>query len=274
MSTQSGQPAPGVAIVTGASSGIGAAYAARLAALGSALVLVARRRDRLEGLASQLRAEFAVAVDVLAADLTVPDELRLVEAVAAERPALDFLVNCAGFGGYMPFVQLPADDAEQLIRLHIITLTRLTRAALPGMLALARGAIVNVSSGLAFSASMTAPPLPHRAVYAAAKSYINTFSETLAGELADSGVRVQALCPGVVRTEFHKVAGQDVSHVPAIMEADDVVTASLASLALGETVCLPALADPATLSGFTASRNRVFEGVRGQTIAPRYAGRD
>src|SRR6185295_13811026 len=130
--------------------------------------------------------------------------------------------------------------------------------------------IVNVSSGLAFSGALPAPPLPHRAVYASSKAYINTFSEILANELEGTGVRVQAVCPGIVRTEFHEVAGRDVSQVPLMFEPDEVVTASLAGLDLGEVICVPALKDPTMLADLDRDRARVFAEVRTSTMADRY----
>ena len=258
------------ALVTGASSGIGAAFADRLARDGFDLIVVARRRDRLEALAQRLGREAGVEVDVLVADLTNPHELLDVERAVGGCSALEFLINCAGVAGYMPFVTLPPDQAEALIRLHVIAPTRLARAALPGMVARGRGAVINVSSALAFSASVPAPPLPHRAVYAASKSYVNTFAELLADELKGTGVRVQALCPGIVRTELHEVAGYDVSHVPFMLEPEDVVAASLAALRLGDVVCIPALDDRAPLADLDRCRGRVLDGARGSTIADRY----
>ena len=261
--------ARGTALITGASSGIGAAFADRLAHDGYDLILVARRRERLESLAEHLRREEAVGVEVLVADLTAPLDLLRVEHAAAASPALEILVNCAGVAGYMPFVTLPADQAEAMIALHVVAPTRLTRAALPGMIARGRGAVINVSSALAFSASAPSPPLPKRAVYAAVKAYLNTFTEILANELQGTGVRVQALCPGIVRTELHEVAEYDVSHVPGMLEADDVVRASLAAMELGEIVCIPGLEDASRLTDLERSRGRLLDGARG-TIAGRY----
>lgn len=257
------------ALVTGASSGIGAAFAERLAHDKYDVIVVARRRDRLERLALRLREE-GVGVDVLAADLTDATELHGVERAVESCGTLEMLVNCAGAAGYMPFIELPPEQAESLVRLHVVAPTRLTRAALPGMVRRGRGAVINVSSMLAFSASAPAPPLPHRAVYASSKSYLNTFSEILADELRETGVRVQALCPGIVRTELHEVAEYDVSRVPAMLEADDVVTASLAALALGEVVCVPALEDGSRLRAVEAARGQVLEAARRSEIAKRY----
>lgn len=237
------------ALVTGASSGIGMAFAERLARDGYDLIVVARRRERLEALAERLHTSEGVAVDPLVANLTDPAALRTVEERVAADEALELLVNNAGFAGYMPFVELEPDRAEELIRLHVVAITRLTRAALPGMISRARGAIVNVSSLLGFSASVPASsPLPRRVVYGACKSYINTFTELLHHELEGTGVQVQVLCPGLVGgTEFHdNIPGHDLSgRPPPGLDPSGVVEASLAGLRLGEVVCVPGLDDPA-----------------------------
>src|SRR4030095_7862022 len=138
------------ALVTGASSGIGAAFAERLAKDGYDLIIVARRRDKLEELAQRLQGSHQVNVEVLVADLSKPDSLRTVEKQIAEDSALEMLVNNAGFGGYMPFVELDPDKAEECINLQVLAVTRLTRAALPGMIVRGRGYIINVSSRLGF----------------------------------------------------------------------------------------------------------------------------
>ncbi len=260
------------AIVTGASSGIGAAFAERLAREGYDVILVARRRERLEALAQRLRQGRALAVDVIGADLTQPDELRTVEARVTALPSLAMLVNNAGFGGYMSFVALDPDRAEDLIRLQVIAVARLTRAALPGMITRGQGTIINVSSRLAFSAALPSPPLPKRAMYAATKAFINTFTQILANELEGTGVRVQALCPGVVQTEFHERMGMNPASYPAtiVMTPDDVVQASLAALAQGEVVCVPALDDPALLKLIDENQRHLFDQTRTGTLAARY----
>jgi short-subunit dehydrogenase len=191
----------------------------------------------------------SVDVEVLAADLTKPDELKKVEQRAAQEPPITLLINNAGFGGYMPFVDLDPDRAEELIRLHVIAVTRLTRAALPGMVSRRGGGVINVSSRLAFSAPLPSPPLPKRATYAASKAYINTFTQILADELAATGVHVQALCPGLVRSEFHKDMNLDYSQFPpgAVMMPESVAAASLEGLARGDVFCLPGHYDPALI---------------------------
>jgi short-subunit dehydrogenase len=262
------------AVVTGASAGIGEAFAKRLSRDGYELTIVARRRDRLEALAARLAERDSPSVEVFAADLTDPGELRALEEKIAGNPP-DLLVNNAGFGGYAPFAQLDPDRAEQLIRLQVTAVTRLTRAALPGMITRGSGAIINVSSRLAFSAALPSPPLPQRAVYAASKAYVSAFSQIVAGEVAGTGVRVQALCPGVVRTEFHAVQGMDASKFPVgIMSPEDLVTASLAGLERNEVICIPALDDPGLLAAVEASQRRLFEESRGGEVSKRYGVAD
>jgi short-subunit dehydrogenase len=205
-------------------------------------------------------------------DLTQPGELQAVEQRIVEDPAPALLVNNAGFGGYMPFVSLDPDRAEELIRLQVVAVTRLTRAALPGMIKRGRGAIINVSSRLALSASLSSPPLPKRAVYAATKAYINTFTQILHDELTGTGVQVQALCPGLVRTEFHQQMGLDPGQFPAaiVMTPEDIVAASLRGLWLGEVICVPALDDPNLLTQVGESERRVLEHSHSSALATRY----
>jgi uncharacterized protein len=260
------------ALVTGASSGIGAAFAERLAHDGYDLIIVARRRDRLESLAEQLQVSHHVNVEVIAADLSKADDLLVVEKHIAEDHALVLLVNNAGFGGYMPFVELDPDKATELINLKVLAVTCLTRAALPGMIARGSGSIINVSSRLAFSGSMGSTQLPKRATYAGANAFINTFSQLVQSELEGTGVQVQALCPGVVETEFHEQVGIDPNRYPAaiVMKPEDVVQASLASLKLGEVICVPALEEPDLLSQIQESQKRFFESTRSGSLAKRY----
>ncbi len=261
-----------LALVTGASSGLGKAFAERLARDRYDLIVVARRRDRLEALAQSLQKDYSVPVEIIEADLTQPDELTSVEKRIAEVPALSLLVNNAGFGGYMPFVDLDRDRAEELIRLQVVAVTRLTHAALPGMIARGQGGVINVSSRLAYSAPLPSPPLPKRATYAASKAYINTFTQILANELEGSGVRLQALCPGVVQTEFHQQVGIDPTSYPAsiVMTPEDVVEASLLGLARGEVICMPALDDPGLLAQVDESQRQLFEQSRTGRLAERY----
>ncbi len=260
------------ALVTGASSGIGAAFAERLARDRYDLIIVARRKELLETLAQRLQNSGGVNVEVVAADLTEKSALRMLEQRIAQDSALDLLVNNAGFGGYMPFVSLDPDKAEELINLQVLAVTRLTRAALPGMVTRGHGGIINVSSRLAFSASLDFPQLPKRATYAATKAYINTFTQIISNELKGTGVRVQALCPGIVRTEFHQRMGMDPARLPAemVMSPEDIVKASLAGLQLGEVICIPALEDPGLLDSLKASERGLLEQSNGGKLAKRY----
>ena len=180
--------------VTGASSGIGEGFARRLAADGWDLAITARRGGRLRALADRLAGEHGVRVQTHVADLTDPGDLAGLErAVAAAEP--DLLVNNAGFAGYREFCDVDPTVVSDLVAVHVLAVTRLARAAVPAMVTRGSGTIINVASALAFSGSLPPQPLPHRAVYAAAKAFQLTFSQALAGELAGTGVQVQACCP-------------------------------------------------------------------------------
>jgi len=260
------------ALITGASAGIGTAFAERLAKDGYDLIIVARRRERLEELAQRLTDEHKVNVDVLVADLSKLDDMKTVEKRIAEDSALELLINNAGFGAYMPFVELNPDRAEELINLQVLAVARLTHAALPGMLERKHGFIINVSSRLAFSGSMGSAQMVKRATYAGTKSFINTFSQLVQSEIEGTGVQVQALCPGLVSTEFHTIQGTDSSRFPPeiVMTAEDVVEASLAGLKLGEVVCIPALNDVSLLKNVQESERNLFELSRTGKLAERY----
>ncbi len=227
-SPESGGGPRRLALVTGASAGIGRAFAERLARDAYDLVLVARRRDRL---ARAHRRD----VDVLAADLTAPDGLREVEERIGKEPTLDLLVNNAGFGTSGAFADLDPDGEEREIRLNVLALTRLTHAAIDAFRARGHGAIINVSSLAGFS------PGPYTATYGATKAFVNSFSQAVAEELRDSGVRIQLLCPGFTRTEFQDVAGVPTDQIPGFlwMESEAVVDASLEALRRGDTLCVP-----------------------------------
>ncbi len=259
-------------LVTGASAGLGAAFAERFAKDGRNVILVARTRERLDDLAVTLNQKYGVAVDVIAADLSRDLERRRVEDRLASDPTIGTLVNNAGYGAYAPFVGVDPDRAEAQLQLLIVAVMRLTRAVLPGMIARGRGDIVNVSSRLAYSSAMDAPRLPQRSLYAAGKAFVTSFSELVANEVKDTGVRVQALCPGLVRTEFHTRMGMDPSHYPAhmIMEPEAVVSAALAGLDRGETVCIPALEDTSLLDAIHESEKRMFESSATGAVASRY----
>jgi uncharacterized protein len=226
----------GLALVTGASSGIGLAFAERLAREGRDLILVARRKDRLDELAHLLRGAHQFEVEVLAADLTKSASLHRVEARAA-KAGLDLLVNNAGFGSAGAFTDLDIDSEEEEIRLNVLALVRLAHAVLPGMIKRKRGNIINVSSLASFQ------PGVYMATYGATKAYVTSFSEALSEELRGSGVYVQALCPGLTRTEFQDHVQIDSGMLPQIiwMTPESVVDASLAAMKSGQVICIPGL---------------------------------
>ena len=260
------------AFVTGASVGIGRAFAERLAHDGYDLTIVARSRERLGELAAHLRGDHGAQVEVLVADLSKSTDLSGLEERLGACRSLEMLVNNAGFGGYKPFAELEPDRAEELILVQVLAVTRLTRAALPGMLARGSGSIINVSSRLAFSGPVTEGFLPKRATYAGTKAFINTFTQILHAELQGTGVKVQALCPAVVRTEFHLRMGIDPNRFPPeiVSTPDDVVQASLASLHLGEVICLPGMEDLSLLSRLEADQRSLFERSGAGPLASRY----
>jgi uncharacterized protein len=227
----------GFALITGASSGIGAAFAHRLAQEGYSLLLVARRREKLDALAHELSQRYGTRADVLAADLSQAEEVARVEQRIA-RLDLSILVNNAGFGSNKPLAESDLTDQVAMLNLHVLATMRLCRAALPGMIARGRGAIINVSSISAFF------PLPGDVNYPASKAYINTFSQALQAEVAGQGIRVQALCPGFTHTEFHStsiMSDFQKSRIPGSlwMTAEAVVAESLHCLAHDQVICVP-----------------------------------
>lgn len=259
---------PGLAVVTGASSGIGEAYAERLAADGWDLVVAARRGERLSELAARLNQVHAVTVRAVQADLSQPEDVERVGGEIGTLP-VGMLVNNAGLAHYMPFADLPSKQAAELVDLNVLAPVLLTRAVLPGMLARAQGTVINVASLLAFSGTAQAAWLPKRAVYAATKSFLVTFSQALAAEVRDRGVQVQVVCPGVVRSEFHSRQGMDMSAVPR-MEPAQVVQASLADLANGQVVSVPGLDDTDPLTRLEAASLQLMGAARTVELPARY----
>jgi short-subunit dehydrogenase len=257
-------------MVTGASSGIGEAYAEHLAAAGWNLLVVARRIERLNQLAARLHDEHGVKVEVLGVDLGDAQQTRQLSD-RLERTPLDMLVNNAGLAHYMPFAELPSERARELLEVNVCGPVLLTRAAIPGMIERRTGAIVNVASLLAFSGDARGSFLPQRAVYAATKSFLVTFTQILAQELEPSGVRIQVVCPGVVRSEFHTRQGMDLSEVPR-MDPHDLVRASLQDLEAGVVVSIPGLADTEALAQVSAANGQLLGAARAKDLPPRYAG--
>jgi len=215
------------ALVTGASSGIGLAFARLLAARGADLVVTARREAELDKLAAELRQAHGRKVTVLPLDLAQPDAAaRLFEATEGAGTTVDVLINNAGFGTHKDFAATPWDTLGRQIQLNVVTLTELSHRFARAMVARRRGHMLNISSVGAYL------PVPGYATYAAGKAYVRNFSEALAAELAPHGVRVTCLCPGATETEFQKVANQHVPawQKPAFMSAERCAKIGLAAL--------------------------------------------
>jgi short-subunit dehydrogenase len=257
----------GMAVVTGASSGIGRSYAERLASNGMDVVVVARRLEALNALKRELERGGA-RVRTIVADLARAEDVQRLGAELATLP-VELLVNNAGVAHYMPFAQLPVERARELVDVNALAPVLLTRAVIPGMVERGRGAIINVASLLAFSGAARAPQLPQRAVYAATKAFLVTFTEILAAELAGSGVKIQVVCPGVVRSEFHSRQGIDMSQVPR-MEPDQIVTASLSDLERGVVVSIPAMPDESAKARFDDAASTLLGVARRTELPERY----
>jgi len=233
-----------LAAVTGASAGIGEAFARALAADGHDLILIARRRRKLERLASELADLHRTRTEVLVADLTSRARLRIVEDKLARSRRLSLLVNNAGLGDFGEFTTSDREREDAEIRLNALAVVRLCHATLPAMVRRGTGAIINVSSTASFA------PCPEFATYGATKAFVNSFTEALHEELRGTGVVVQALCPGLTHTEIFDHAGVDTSTLPELlwMEPEKVVAESLAALHGGSVVFVPGLGNRALTS--------------------------
>jgi short-subunit dehydrogenase len=256
----------GTALVTGASSGIGAVYADRLARRGYDLILVARDAARLEALAERLRAAEGVAVEVLPADLGAAAGRKLIEQRLAGDAAITLLVNNAGAAVAGEIIGIDPDAAEALIMLNVVAATRLAMAAGRAFAKRGEGAIINIASVVAL--------LPGRisGVYSATKAFVLNFSQALTQELSQSGVRVQAVLPGATRTEIWGRAGVDVNALDAaaVMGVDEMVDAALAGFDASETVTIPALPDAADWQAFEAARQALGPNLSRDHAAARY----
>ena len=253
------------ALITGASSGIGAVYAQRLAARGYNLVLVARRADRLAALAAELTEAHGVDVEVLAADLTADAGMTRVEQVLRSQ-TIDLLVNNAGMGPFASTADMSDADAAATLTLNVTTLMRLTRAALTGMRARKSGTIVNVGSVMAFHA------LPQSTLYSATKAFVLTYSRGIADEAKADGVLVQAVLPAGTITDFYETAGLSIDNFDqsVFMTAEQLVDAGLAGMDRGEQVTLPSVHDENLWTSYDAARLALFGGTQNGAPAPRY----
>jgi uncharacterized protein len=226
----------GHALVTGASAGIGQAFAEALAARGHDLVIVARRAPRLDELADAIRQQHGRSVETVVADLSTADGVAGVAArLAADAPPIELLVNNAGFGTSGRFWELDAGREAEEIRLNIEALVALTHAALGAMIPRGRGGVINVSSVAGYQ------PTPWGATYGATKAFVSSFTNAIHEELRGTGIRMLTLAPGFTHTEFHEVSGDDVSQLPGVLwqTPHEVVDAALRAYDRGRAVCTP-----------------------------------
>ncbi|WP_158915654.1 SDR family oxidoreductase [Caulobacter sp. S45] len=256
----------GTALVTGASSGIGAIYADRLAKRGYDLILVARNRDRLTTLAQRITDETGRSVEVVAADLNDKADLARVESTLRTDASITLLVNNAGVGGAGPLLSSDVEKMDAMIQLDVVALTRLTYAVAPAFVARGAGTIVNIASIVAISPEML------NGVYGGAKAFVLAFSQSLQHELGAKGVRIQAVLPGATATEFWDIAGLPVHNLPAaiVMSAENLVDAALVGLDQGEVVTIPPLADKAGWDVYEAARLAMAGKLSSAQPAARY----
>lgn len=256
----------GTAVVTGASSGIGAVYADRLAERGYDLVLVARSADRLADVAKRIGARTGRKVDVLPADLADASDLARVEAFLRETPDVTLLVNNAGLGGALTLLESDIDQMTSLIALNVTALTRLTYAVVPQFVARGAGAIINIASIVAIN------PEVLNGVYGGSKAFVLAFSQNLRHELAGTGVTIQVVLPGATATDFWAIAGRPVEHLPSaiVMRSEDLVDAALVGLDRGEFASIPSLQDDRLFDAYEAARQAMLGKLSTAEPAPRY----
>jgi uncharacterized protein len=251
-------------LITGASTGIGATYADRFARRGHDLVLVARDRVRLDSLGARLRADYGVAADVLAADLTEADDLRRVETRLREDATIGILVNNAGAATSGGFVNPDLDALQRLIALNVTSVTRLTGAVVPRFLAEGGGSIINLASVLAVVPEMVP------GIYPATKAFDLAFSQSLQFELGSRGIYVQAVLPGATRTEIWERSGMNPDAIPGMMDVGELVDAALVGFDRRETITIPPLPDEEQWIRFAAARQAMVRDCRQAHAAARY----
>lgn len=260
----------GTALITGASSGIGATYADRLAKRGFDLLLVARDQARLEALAADLRSKTSVKVEVLRADLTQPADVSTLEQRLRNDASITLLLNNAGVASNSSLAEADLGEVDRLIQLNIVALTHLASAAAAGFIARGRGSVVNVASVVAL--------IPERfnAVYTASKAYVLSLTQSLNAEVSEKGVQVQAVMPGATRTEIWDRAGMDLNAMPAemVMDVSEMVDAALAGFDQKELVTIPSLSNVADWDAFLNARLALGPNLSLQHAAARYKTSD
>jgi short-subunit dehydrogenase len=256
----------GIGVITGASSGIGAVCADRLARRGYDLILVARNQGRLTALAERLTGATGRRVETLAGDLTVKADLARVEERLRTDAGITLLVNNAGVGATKPLLRSDVDKMAEMISLNITAVTRLTYAAAPGFVARGAGSIINIASIVALSPEIL------NGVYGGTKAFVLAFSQSLNHELAGKGIRIQAVLPGATATEFWDIAGLPVRNLPRalVMSATTMVDAALAGLDQGEIVTIPSLPDRTEWDAYEAARRAMSRRLSSAVPAARY----
>lgn len=256
----------GTALITGASSGIGALYADRLAHRGHDLILVARDEARLAALAEKLKGATGVAVRIVKADLVEPADRQRVVQILNDDSNITVLVNNAGIAATGPLLESDPDQLERMIQLNILAVTRLGDAAAKAFATRKAGTIINIGSVTSL--------IPERfnGVYSGTKAFVLNYSQALDGELKPHGVRVQAVLPGATRTEIWERAGRALESIPAemLMEADEMVDAALAGLDQGELVTIPSLPDATDWDALTKARLKLAPNLSRNAAAGRY----
>ncbi|WP_207886647.1 SDR family oxidoreductase [Pseudomonas sp. 30_B] len=256
----------GTALITGASSGIGAIYADRLSRRGYDLILVARNAALLNTLAKRLTDETGRSVEVVVADLGDKADLARVEEILRTDASITLLVNNAGIGATRPLLESNIDKLDDLITLNVNAVTRLTYAAIPGFVARGGGTLINIASIVAIA------PEVLNGVYGASKAFVLALSQSLHSELKDHNVRVQVVLPGATATDFWAASGKPVEQLPSaiVMKAEDMVDAALVGLDLGEFATIPALPDIADLAAYEAARQKLMPNLSSSVPASRY----
>lgn len=256
----------GTALVTGASGGLGAIYADRLAKRGYDLVLVARNRERLVELARRISDETGRSVEVLVADLGNKTDLARVEQTLRSDASLTMLVNNAGIGAAAPLIHSDIEQMEEMVTLNVNALMRLSYAVVPAFVQRGAGTIVNIASIVAIWPEIL------NGVYAGSKAFVSAFSQSLQNELADKNVRVHLVIPGATATGFWDAAGYAVTNLPAeaVMDSEDTVDAALVGLDIGEPVTIPSLPEVADWHAFEAARKKLIPGLSRNVPADRY----
>jgi uncharacterized protein len=256
----------GFALITGASAGIGAIYADRLAHRGYDLILVARRADRLRAIAGRITAETGRKVEIVIADLSDRADLRRVEDILRNDTRISILVNNAGLGPVTPLLNSNVEAMSDVITVNVDALMRLTYAAAPKFVERGAGSIINMSSGVAIGPEML------NGVYGASKAFVLAFSQSLKHELADKGVRIQVVLPGVIATDSWANNGMPVENLPKemVMSADAMVDAALSGFDQGEFATAPSLVDKEQWDAFDQARQALFQNLSRSAPAARY----